>query len=236
MGFKNFFKKLLPDNIIFFFKKRTILKKKYFSLNELDKKISKYLNYENGYYVELGANDGISQSNTLHFELYKNWKGILIEPIKTKYQQCIQIRNKINKFYNCACVSREFKEDNVQIVYSNLRTMTVDKNNIIDPKTHINNDDLNFYQKHINIKVEAKTLNSILVEANAPKLIDLLSLDTEGYENEVLNGINHDKFKFKYILVETKDFTKTNEILVKYNYSLLEKLSHHDYFFKYYDY
>ena len=53
--------------------------------------------------------------------------------------------------------------------------MTVDKNNIFDPKTHINNDDLNFYQKHINIKVEAKTLNSILVEANAPKLIDLLS-------------------------------------------------------------
>ena len=85
------------------------------------------------------------------------------------------------------------------------RTMTVDKNN--DPK-HINNDDLNFYQKHINIKVEAKTLNSILVEANAPKLIDLLSLDTEGYENEVLNGINHDKFKFKYILVEQRILPK----------------------------
>lgn len=40
----------------------------YFGLNELDRKIEKYMDYDNGFYVELGANDGIRQSNTYYFE------------------------------------------------------------------------------------------------------------------------------------------------------------------------
>ena len=100
MGYSKFFKRLIPDNIIFFLKKRSILKKKYFGLNNLDKKISKHFDYKNGYYVELGANDGISQSNTLFLELSKSWKGILIEPIKSKFRQCKELRSKDNKFFN----------------------------------------------------------------------------------------------------------------------------------------
>ena len=46
-----------------------------FGLNEIDKKIHRYLDYNSGYFVELGANDGISQSNTLFLERSKRWKG-----------------------------------------------------------------------------------------------------------------------------------------------------------------
>ncbi len=235
MGYINFLKKLIPNNIIFFLKKRSILRKKFFGLNNLDEKILKYLNYQNGYFVELGANDGISQSNTLHFELYKNWNGILIEPIKLKFNQCKLIRSKNNKYYNCACVSEKFNKETVEIIYSNLRTVTNDYKNLINPKHHINKEDLNIYENHDNRSVSARTLNSILKDANAPKLIDFLSLDTEGYENEVLGGIDYNEFKFKYIMVETKDFEKTNEILTSKNYELVEKFTYHDYFFKYYD-
>ena len=45
-----------------------------FSLNDIDKKLEKYLNYDNGFYVELGANDGFTQSNSYYFELKRNWK------------------------------------------------------------------------------------------------------------------------------------------------------------------
>ena len=44
-----------------------------FSLNQLDKKLEKFVNYNDGYYVELGANDGVSQSNSLYFETKRNW-------------------------------------------------------------------------------------------------------------------------------------------------------------------
>lgn len=35
-----------------------------------------FKNMENGFFIELGANDGLFQSNTAFFEFYRNWKGI----------------------------------------------------------------------------------------------------------------------------------------------------------------
>lgn len=50
-----------------------ILKKIFgsYSLNFLDIKMLRYLNYDNGYFIECGANDGIRQSNTLYYEKKK---------------------------------------------------------------------------------------------------------------------------------------------------------------------
>ena len=91
--FQKIFRKIIPDNIIFYLKKKTLFKKKFFfGLNNIDQKLLQYLNYNNGYFIELGANDGVIQSNTLHYEIYKNWNGILIEPIKSKFDQCKAIR------------------------------------------------------------------------------------------------------------------------------------------------
>jgi hypothetical protein len=50
---------------------------KYKSINELDRKIENYLDYNNGYFVELGANDGISQSNTFTLKNLKNGRVFL---------------------------------------------------------------------------------------------------------------------------------------------------------------
>ena len=55
-----------------------IFRFRYFSLNDLDKKLEKYLDFDYGYFVELGANDGVNQSNTLFFERFRGWKGVLI--------------------------------------------------------------------------------------------------------------------------------------------------------------
>ena len=59
-----------------------------FSLNQLDKKLEKFVNYNDGFYVELGANDGVSQSNSLYFETKRNWSGILIEPSPHNFLLC----------------------------------------------------------------------------------------------------------------------------------------------------
>ena len=194
-------KKLLPDSIYFLLKKRQISKNRYFGLNNLDEKILQYLNYDNGYYVELGANDGISQSNTLYFELNRNWTGTLIEPVKSKFNQCKKIRGKNNCFFNAACVSSDYKDESIELIYSNLRTITNDNKNQIKVDNHLNSDDLNFYQNHEKFLVTARTLTSILEEAKAPKKIDFLSIDTEGYEVEILKGLNFNYFLFKYILI-----------------------------------
>ncbi len=63
-------------------------------------------------------------------------------------------------------------------------------------------------------------------------MIDFFSLDVEGFEDQVIQGINFNKYNFKFFLIETKkdeviDFLNNN------NYNLIRKLSHHDFLFEY---
>ena len=52
MIFKKIFRKIIPDNIIFYLKKKHF-SKKIFCLNNIDQKLLQYLNYNNGYFIEL---------------------------------------------------------------------------------------------------------------------------------------------------------------------------------------
>jgi hypothetical protein len=77
------------------------------------------------------------------------------------------------------------------------------------------------------IEVPARTLESILDEqADLPE-IDLLSLDVEGYELEVLKGLNIERYRPRYILVEARFFEEVNEYL-KTLYHLVDRFSEHD--------
>ena len=81
--------------------------------------------------------------------------------------------------------------------------------------------------------VDASTLNSILKKSKAPELIDFLSLDVEGVEIEVLNGIDFLNYNFKYILIESRDDEEIKKYLKEKNYIFLEKIIKRDLFFKY---
>ncbi len=73
-----------------------------------------------------------------------------------------------------------------------------------------------------------------MIEANAPSLIDLLSLDVEGVELEILKGIDHSKFRFRYICVESRQFEELKQYLIDKNYLHIGVLSAHDFLFKNY--
>lgn len=234
--FKKFLETLCPPllwNLYIMIKNKT--NDKYYGLNQLDKKIEIFLNFDNGFFVELGANDGISQSNTYYFEKYRGWKGVLIEPIGHKYLECVKNRSNKNKIFCNACVSFDYNEKFVEMTYSNLMTVSNNlesdmSNSLEHAQTGIQY--LNEGERNYNFGSEAKTLNNILLKSNAPKKIDLLSLDVEGSEIEVLKGINHKEFRFKYLCVETRNYEKLSDYLFKNDYSLLKKLSFHDFLFK----
>ena len=172
---KSFILTLVPPIILIFYQKLKA-KPKYYGLNNLDQKISKILNYDNGFYIELGANNGIEQSNTLYFEKERNWKGILVEPILHKYLQCKKNRSQKNYFYNNACVSFEFDDPHVKLLYSNLMTTSTNlESDIINKFEHANFSNTQRKEKIDVLEFLAipKTLNSILINSSAPKLIDL---------------------------------------------------------------
>jgi FkbM family methyltransferase len=204
-------KKILPTKF------KTFLKKfrKFNSINNLDKKLLKYLNFKEGFYIECGANDGVNQSNTWYFEKVLNWRGVLIEPNKTSFKNLKNNRSSKNIFRNVALVSEDFKNKNEEI-YLSENNLESKLTNAVSPLSQ---------------KVATETLNNILKELNINK-INFFSLDVEGYEEEVLKGLNLDIFDIDYILIETNNFDKINFMLKNCNYILKEKLSFHDYLFK----
>jgi FkbM family methyltransferase len=205
----------------------------YFGLDNLDQKMEKFLNYENGYFVELGANDGIKQSNTLHLEIYHNWHGVLIEPEIRNYQKLIKNRSRKNEFFNFGCVGFNYKESKLKLIYSDLMTTPILSNSDVgDQFEHASKGKGHFEGENYLFEVSAKTLQEILVTAGAPKLIDFMSLDVEGGEMEVLEGIDHNSFRFRYLLIESRSPELLTNKLKANGYSLVTKLSSHDYLFE----
>lgn len=209
------------------------LRLRYFSVNGLDKQLELFLDFDNGYFVELGANDGVNQSNTLFFEHFRAWSGVLIEPYEPNYIELVRNRKSSNYFKNAACVGPTYSNPTVELVYSNLMTTALGvESDISEPVVHANQGNKFWGGKAFIFEAPALTLNSVLIEAKSPNLIDLLSLDVEGVELDILKGIDHSRFRFRYICVESRNFDELSQFLSNENYSCVGALSTHDFLFK----
>lgn len=230
---KRFFIKFLENTCSRWLFFRKVTKIGYFGLNKIDQHLEEFFPNKNGYFVELGANDGISQSNTLYLEKYKNYKGVLIEPHPGNFEKCQKNRSEKNHFFMGACVSFDYRQPTMNLIYSNLMTVSIEgETTIDDPRKHANEGKK--FLRHESISqftAKAQTLNDVLRQANAPAKIDFFSLDVEGAEIEVLKGINFSEYRFKIICVETNNFDLINNFLQSQNYHFLKKISGHDYIF-----
>ena len=207
---------------------------RYWGLNNLDQQIEKYLNFDGGYFVELGANDGCFQSNTYYYERFRKWRGVLIEPAPNLFLRCRENRSLENHIVCAACVSFDYKDEFVKIVYSNSMSVSLNvETDIADPLAHaeLGRQFLRPSETVFTFGAMATPLNSILVDANAPKLIDFLSLDVEGSELDVLKGVDHDIFRFRYMLIECRNFPRLDSYLQSKRYHLVERFNEHDYLF-----
>src|SRR5437773_417214 len=98
-------------------------KRQSFALNELDIQLARLLGEQRrGFFIEAGANDGIAQSNTLYFENYLGWRGLLIEPIPELAQKCRSNRPRA-VVENTALVPFEFDQATVEMRYCNLMSL-----------------------------------------------------------------------------------------------------------------
>jgi FkbM family methyltransferase len=203
-------------------------------LDDLDRQIEKYLDVDGGYFVELGANDGQFQSNTLFYEKSRNWHGVLVEPASNLFLQCRKNRSPKNHIVCAACVSFDYKQEFVKMIYSNSMSVSLNVDtDVNDPAAHaeLGRQFLKPDETLFTFGAVARTLNSILVEAHAPKQIDFFSLDVEGSELEVLKGVDHDAYRFRYMLVECRNLPRLRDYLETHRYRLLEKFNEHDYLF-----
>jgi hypothetical protein len=173
-----------------------------FVLNELNFK-------KNGFFVEFGATNGINSSNTYLLENKFNWRGILAEPAKIFYDE-------LNKNRKC------FIETN--LVWKNSQSRLLFHEDFAGGLSTIKkfiDHDTQIRKKNKEYILETISLNDLLVKYNAPKIIDYLSIDTEGSEFNILNNFDFNKYKFRIITCEhnfTPNKNKIHKLLTKNGY------------------
>jgi len=159
-----------------------------FSVSEIDIELCSLLGKAKGFYVEIGAFDGVAQSNTLLLERDLGWTGILIEPVSAQFQRLRKNRSHgRNRLVNAAAVPFSYVGSTIEIATGGLMSSVIDRNaKMPDPienaRTGRGNQRIfDGQQSEPELEVvPAIPLSQILRRNSAPKLPDFLSLDCEG--------------------------------------------------------
>ncbi len=186
-----------------------------------DVKCIEYHKYKkNGYFVDIGAYDGIDLSNTFTLETAYDWTGICVEPVLNNFKQC-----EINR-PNSICVNKCIYDSNGKVPFDEVKNNGDGK----DMLSGICDEDTKTCSK------ECITFTKLLDDNNAPNIIDFLSLDTEGSELKILQSLDHDKYTIKYLTVEHNchvDYQKQiQDFLKSKGYEYLETNHWDDIFIK----
>ena len=144
-------------------------------------------NAASGYFVEVGANEPYERSQTWHLEQL-GWTGALIEPQPGLAAEILKARKAA--VFAAACAAPQDVGGTV--------TLYVD-----GPLSSLSRERMapGANPQSI-IEVPARTLDEILIEAEAPSPIDLLSIDVEGHELDVLAGFDFERWRPRLIMLE----------------------------------
>jgi FkbM family methyltransferase len=142
-----------------------------------------------GFFIEAGALDGVFESNTYYLEKFRGWSGVLVEPVPDMFRR-IAVNRPRAKAFQCALVAEDFPSATVPIAAAHAYSRIVSSDAASGSDV---------------VDVPARTLlTSVLDEAN-PQTIDFLSLDVEGFELNVLGGLDLSRYRPRYMLIECLD-------------------------------
>lgn len=213
-----------------FFTRIGLRKRQSFGLNGLDHELYRYINFRNGVFIEAGGNDGVSQSNSLFFEKYLGWTGLLVEPIPELAERCRRNRPR-SKVAQCALVPSDYGSAEAKIHYCNLMSIVHGSRSDAEIAHHLEVGS-QFLAEGDPIRllsVPAKPLSALIDEAGLDR-IDLLSLDVEGFEIEVLKGLDVKRHAPGWMLVEGAPERVLDFLGDKY--ALVASLSQGDHLFR----
>lgn len=165
--------------------------------------LAEFFNYKpDGFYIEIGAFDGVTFSNSFFFEQI-GWKGVLVEPLPGKYAACVA--NRPNSTVVHAALGKDadgkitIKEpigalNGVPLgTYAYVRSSARHKNQVANIAERL--------QSH---QVPFRTFESVMQQSGIePQMeIDFISIDCEGMDFEILQSIDLTRWQPRLILVE----------------------------------
>src|SRR5712691_678789 len=148
--------------------------------------------------VDVGANDGKRNSNSYPF-IAQGWSGILVEPIPSVFAKlkALYQGNQRVHMVNCACARQPGK-----------LPLFLGKDGEIGEYATLSTEDSDYYRQTRTaqqVEVEVDTLTTVLEQNNCPRDFGILSVDTEGFDYEVLASLDFSRFKPRVIVTEDEN-------------------------------
>ncbi len=156
---------------------------------------------KNGYFIEIGAFDGVLGSNCIHFEKSMKWDGIAIEPSTIQFEK-LKLNRKCH-LINKAIAAEEKEVEFLEVEEGYTQMSGIINENFISEET---------IKKDPRSKTKKIIIKTTTFDKNIPydKEIDYLSIDIEGGEMELLASIDFKKYNIKVISVENNFPEKLN--------------------------
>jgi FkbM family methyltransferase len=177
-----------------------------------------FKNKEGGIFVDIGAHDGITLSNTYFFEKYMRWTGICVEPIPEVFER-LKTNRKCVCIQGCICDKHEIVPFLKISGYAEMLSGIIEN---YDPH-HVER-----LQREISqnggrsevINVRCYNLSQLLVDKGI-RHVDYLSIDTEGGEFGILQSIDFARIDIDVIEVENNYHEPFQEYLKPLGYRKL---------------
>jgi len=157
-------------------------------------------NKRGGYFIECGAYNGVSLSNTHVLEYHYGWTGICIEPDNRVFKLLQESRGCITD-NSCVGSSRGTCK------FVEVGTLGGIDNDY-SAKHRARVADANPDYKKRTVEKQMVVLSDVLDRHSAPKICDYLSLDVEGAELRILKAFPFDRYAFRVMTVEHNGFPK----------------------------
>ncbi len=168
-----------------------------------------------GNYLDIATNEPVSISNTYFFDRCLGWAGVCVEGNPRYYEKIYRLRS-------CAllptCVSNEDGQQVEFILHSGAGGIDATNKN-----AHLW---ARGGAKEQKIQLRCTTVDHALRRYRVPRVIDYMSLDVEGHELPVLQGINWSTTKINVISVEVSEETKMpiKQFMASVGYRELQRL------------
>ena len=155
-----------------------------------------------GFFVEFGATNGITMSNSHILEKTYGWKGILAEP-NPEYHERLARERDCDISHKCV-----YSRTGEKMKFLCTEKALFSRLSAINPEDH--NEQGGKRENFTEIEVETISLDDLLDEYGAPDEIDYMSVDTEGSELEILSHFDFGKRRVKMLTIE-HNFTELRQ-------------------------
>lgn len=165
---------------------------------------------ENGFYIDVGANDPLIDSVTKAFYDF-GWSGVNIEPLEKHWSDLEKSRVRDLNLH-CA-VGAEFGE--IELWECNVRGWATASKKVVDLHTG------NGYEGQYK-KVPMRTLASICEEFISDRDIHFLKIDVEGFEEAVIKGMDFTLFRPWIVVIEATKPNSREEVYFEWEHIILD--------------